>query len=73
MDFASSSRATENRRTRGKGFVAKLSVVPQTPGKVIGENRSSKCSVHVLSHKRAIVNTTANARELKFANSKKLT
>ena len=38
MDFASSSRATEN-RTRWKGIVANSSVVPRGPSKVIGQNR----------------------------------
>ena len=33
MDFASSTRATEN-RTRWKGIVANSSVVPQRPSKV---------------------------------------
>ena len=35
MDFASSTRAAEN-RTRWKGVVAKSSVVPQRPRKVMG-------------------------------------
>ena len=35
MDFASSTRADENRR-RWKGAVAKSSVVPKQPSKVMG-------------------------------------
>ena len=35
MDFASSTRAPEN-RTRWKGDVANLSVVPRQPSKVMG-------------------------------------
>ena len=35
MDFASSTRAAEN-RSRWKGIVAKLSVVPRRPSKVMG-------------------------------------
>ena len=35
MDFASSTRAAED-RTKLKGVVAKSSVVPQRPGKVMG-------------------------------------
>ena len=35
MDFANSTRAAEN-RTRWKGIVAKSSVVPQRPLKVMG-------------------------------------
>ena len=35
MDFASSTRADEN-RTRWKGIVAKASVVPRRPSKVMG-------------------------------------
>ena len=46
MDFASSARTAEN-RTRWKGIVANLSVVPRRPSKVMGLNRielSSGCS-----------------------------
>ena len=35
MDFASSTRAAEN-RTKWKGIVAKSSVVPRRPSKVMG-------------------------------------
>ena len=35
MDFASSTRTAEH-RSRWKGVVAKSSVVPQRPGKVMG-------------------------------------
>ena len=35
MDFASSTRAAED-RTRWEGIVVKLSVVPQQPHKVMG-------------------------------------
>ena len=35
MDFASSSRAVED-RTRWKGIIVKSSVVPQRPCKVMG-------------------------------------
>ena len=35
MDFTSSARAAED-RTRWKGIVVKLSVVPQWPPKVMG-------------------------------------
>ena len=35
MDFASSTRAAEN-RSRWKGIVANLSVVPRRPSKVMG-------------------------------------
>ena len=35
MDFASSTRAVEN-RTRWKGIVVKSSVVPQGPRKAMG-------------------------------------
>ena len=35
MDFASSTRAAEN-RTKWKGIVVKSSVVPQRPSKVMG-------------------------------------
>ena len=35
MDFASSTRAAEN-RTRWKGIVANLSVVPRRPSQVMG-------------------------------------
>ena len=38
MDFASSTRTTEN-RTRRKGIVANSSVVPRRPSKVMGYNR----------------------------------
>ena len=38
MDFASSTRAAEN-RTRWKGIVENLSVVPLRPSKVMGEKR----------------------------------
>ena len=37
MDFASSTRAAEN-RSRWKGIVANSSVVPRRPSKVMGEN-----------------------------------
>ena len=38
MDFASSTRAAEN-RSRWKGIVANSSVVPRRPSKVVGQNR----------------------------------
>ena len=38
MDFASSTRAAEN-RTRWKGIVANSSVVPRQPSKVMGYDR----------------------------------
>ena len=38
MDFASSTRAAEN-RTRWKGVIANSSVVPRRPSKVMGQNR----------------------------------
>ena len=38
MDFASSTRAAEN-RTRWKRTVAKLSVMPRLPSKVMEQNR----------------------------------
>ena len=38
MDFASSTRAAED-RTRWKGIVIKSSVVPQRPHNVMGYNR----------------------------------
>ena len=38
MDFASSTRAAEN-RSRWKGIVANSSVVPRRPPKVMGWNR----------------------------------
>ena len=41
MDFASSTRAAEN-RSRWKGIVANSSVVPRRPSKVTGENRIEK-------------------------------
>ena len=39
MDFASSTRAAEN-RTRWSGVVANSSVVPQRPSKVTGQSRN---------------------------------
>ena len=41
MDFASSTRAAEN-RTRWKGIVANSSVVPRRLSKVMGLNRNRK-------------------------------
>ena len=38
MDFASLTRAAEN-RTRWNGIVANSSVVPRRPSKVMGKNR----------------------------------
>ena len=38
MDFASSTRAAEN-RTRWRGVAANSSVVPQRPSKVMGSNK----------------------------------
>ena len=38
MDFASSTRAAEN-RSRWKRIVANSSVVPRRPSKVMGQNR----------------------------------
>ena len=38
MDFASSTRAAEN-RTRWNGIVGNSSVMPRRPSKVMGENR----------------------------------
>ena len=46
MDFASSTRAAEN-RTRWKGIVANSSVVPRRPSKVMGYNRIEKISVYI--------------------------
>ena len=42
MDFASSTRAAEN-RTKWKGIVANSSVVPRRPSKVMGKNRIDRC------------------------------
>ena len=41
MDFASSTKAPEN-RSRWKGIVANSSVVPRRPSKVMGQNRIEK-------------------------------
>ena len=38
MDFASSTRAAES-RTKWKGIIANLSVVPRRPSKVMGSDR----------------------------------
>ena len=41
MDFASSTRAAAN-RSRWKGIVANLSVMPLRPSKVLGKIREEK-------------------------------
>ena len=47
MDFASSTRAAEN-RTRWKGIVANSSVVPQRPSKVMKSNRIERWMTDIL-------------------------
>ena len=52
IDFASSTRAAEN-RSRWKGIVANSSMVPQRPSKVVGYDRGLKgntFSNHIMSY-----------------------
>ena len=52
IDFASSTRAAEN-RSRWKGIVANSSVVPRRPSKVMGVNRIEyTCCSRVASYIR---------------------
>ena len=50
MDFASSNRAAED-RTRWKGVIAKSSVVPQRPCKVMGYTRLDSIMIRYAGQK----------------------